>query len=208
MALAARDQDVPGSELSLMIFERVSWPNPALDCPQPSVLYAAVVTPGWRFVIGRGERRFEYHSDLAGDTIVTCDVHAAPGPMTINIARAAGLEKAASLEITRRSPEGDIRVIAEVSDQDEIARFVQVLDLEVALEPRSPCEPLGEIKFNLPDRVVDLGFFCGESTVLRGEQAFFTGRDARVPPQLGDLVGPYWAAAGGDQPPPPPEQPS
>ena len=200
MALLARDQDIPGSRISLLNFEAVDWPSPALECPQPGVLYTTIITPGWRFIMGYEAMVFEYHSDLTGTNILTCDEHKPPGPPTINLAAETGLSLTNEIQITRRSPNGEFKPIGQVDDDNHISQFVATLDLELILVPRSKCDPLGEIRFSLPSEVVTFGFFCGEPTIMRADQLLPDEYDLRIPEALGDLIGPYWSAAAGGLP--------
>ncbi len=200
MALLARDQDITGSRISLLSFEAIDWPSPALECPQPGVLYTAIITPGWRFTMGYGDRVFEYHSDLNGTNILTCDEHKPQGPPTINLAAEAGLALTNEIQITRRNTNGEFKPIGHVDDQDHISQFVMTLDLKLILVPRSKCDPLGQIRFLLPGEDVIFGFFCGEPTIMRASQLLPDEYDVRIPEALGDLIGPYWSAAAGGLP--------
>src|SRR5207253_10891697 len=51
--------------------ESREWPDSALGCPQPGVMYAQVVTPGFLIVISAGGKRLEYHTDSRG-TVKLC----------------------------------------------------------------------------------------------------------------------------------------
>ena len=51
--------------------ESRDWPDSALGCPQPGVMYAQVVTPGFLIVISVGGKRLEYHTDSRG-TVKLC----------------------------------------------------------------------------------------------------------------------------------------
>ena len=145
-------------------------------------------------------RVFEYHSDLKGTNILTCDEHQPPGPPTINIAAEAGLSLTNAIQITRRNSDGEFKPIGKVDEDDHISQFVATLDLKLVLVPRSKCDPLGEIRFLLPGEEVIFGFFCGEPTIMRAGQLLPDEYDVRIPEALGDLIGPYWSAASGGLP--------
>ncbi len=53
--------------------EAVEWPDTSLGCPQPGMMYAQVVTPGFRVVVaGKDQTQtVEYHTD-AGRRVVSC----------------------------------------------------------------------------------------------------------------------------------------
>lgn len=41
--------------------ESVDWPDASLGCPQPGMMYAQVITPGYRIVLEADGQRYEYH---------------------------------------------------------------------------------------------------------------------------------------------------
>ncbi len=45
--------------------EAVEWPDASLGCPQPGMMYAQVITPGYRIVLEAAGRAYEYHSSYA-----------------------------------------------------------------------------------------------------------------------------------------------
>jgi hypothetical protein len=49
----------------------LNWPDSALGCPQPGVMYSQLVTPGYKIVVSANGQTFEYHSDR-GSHVVTC----------------------------------------------------------------------------------------------------------------------------------------
>jgi len=51
--------------------EAVEWPDTSLGCPQPGMMYAQVITPGFRVVLAAKDQTVEYHTDL-GRRVVSC----------------------------------------------------------------------------------------------------------------------------------------
>lgn len=45
------------------------WPDASLGCPQPDMLYAQVVTPGFRVVVDVGGEQIEFHADERGNVV-------------------------------------------------------------------------------------------------------------------------------------------
>jgi hypothetical protein len=58
-------------EVRLVSVEPVDWPDTGLGCPQPGMMYAQVVTAGFRVVLEAKAEKYEYHTDT-GDHIVLC----------------------------------------------------------------------------------------------------------------------------------------
>lgn len=54
--------------------EQVEWSDASLGCPQGGMMYAQVITPGYKIVLESGGRTYEFHSgmDPAGP-LVRCD---------------------------------------------------------------------------------------------------------------------------------------
>ena len=49
----------------------VNWPDTSLGCPEPGMVYAHVVTRGYRILLSYDGRIYEYHSDQ-GDRVIYC----------------------------------------------------------------------------------------------------------------------------------------
>jgi hypothetical protein len=47
------------------------WPDASLGCPEPDMLYAQVLTPGFRILVEAGGEQIEFHADERGN-IVRC----------------------------------------------------------------------------------------------------------------------------------------
>ncbi|MEW6233635.1 MAG: hypothetical protein AB1566_15175, partial [Chloroflexota bacterium] len=56
-----KDQDA----ITVVRVERVDWPDTSLGCPQPGMMYAQVITPGYRIYLSVDNVSYEYHSDRA-----------------------------------------------------------------------------------------------------------------------------------------------
>lgn len=59
--------------------EAVEWPDASLGCPQPGMMYAQVVTPGYRIILEVGGESYEYHSGWGGH-VVHCPDQERPSP--------------------------------------------------------------------------------------------------------------------------------
>lgn len=66
-----------GRQLGVFIEERVDWPDSCLGVDTPGIVYAQVITPGFRFVItagpGPGTPYAEYHTDLNGHAVFVAE---------------------------------------------------------------------------------------------------------------------------------------
>ena len=68
--LAAR-QGVDENKIEVAGVEPMEWPDASLGCPEPGMMYAQVVTPGYKIHLSCGEERLTYHSDR-GSRVVFC----------------------------------------------------------------------------------------------------------------------------------------
>ena len=59
-------------QIGLVGFEPVEWRDTSLGCPLPGMMYAQVVTPGYRIVLEVEGESYEYHSDTRG-RVVYCE---------------------------------------------------------------------------------------------------------------------------------------
>jgi hypothetical protein len=59
-------------QIGLVSVEAVEWSDTSLGCPQPGMMYAQVITPGYRVVLEAGGQRYEYHTDT-GRFVVLCE---------------------------------------------------------------------------------------------------------------------------------------
>lgn len=60
---AAATLGVAPEALRIIAVEAVNWPDAALGCPQPDMIYAAVITPGYRIVLETADGQVVVHTD-------------------------------------------------------------------------------------------------------------------------------------------------
>lgn len=69
---AAQALDIAPEMLYLESIEAVQWPDASLGCPQPDMVYAAVITPGYLVLLSDGARTYAIHTDsrLDGEKVI------------------------------------------------------------------------------------------------------------------------------------------
>jgi hypothetical protein len=91
----AEELHVDERRLIVQEVSSVEWPDASLGCPQKGMMYAQVVTPGYRVVLGSGGRRYEVH--VAGDRAVRCEASAGESKIVddsvVHAARMQGLAR-------------------------------------------------------------------------------------------------------------------
>jgi len=73
-AQVAEQLGLPTGALALVSAEQVTWPDTSLGCPQPDMMYAQVLTPGWRveFVDTEGVA-YQVHTDDDFEDFIICE---------------------------------------------------------------------------------------------------------------------------------------
>jgi len=55
--------NIPPGDITLVKEEAVDWPDTSLGYPEEGMMYAQVITPGFRIILKAGDKLYEYHSD-------------------------------------------------------------------------------------------------------------------------------------------------
>jgi hypothetical protein len=53
---------IPAAGISLVESVAVTWPDTSLGCPAADMMYAQILTPGYRIVLSAGDKHYEYHT--------------------------------------------------------------------------------------------------------------------------------------------------
>ena len=64
----SRRLGIPEAQIRVEAVEAVDWPDTSLGCPKPGLVYAQVITPGFRVILANGGPH-EYHTDLGGQAV-------------------------------------------------------------------------------------------------------------------------------------------
>lgn len=59
----ARRLALPSDAIRLVSVEAVTWADASLGCPEPGLMYAQVVTPGFLVLLEADDQAYEYHTD-------------------------------------------------------------------------------------------------------------------------------------------------
>lgn len=89
----AERQDAPTDQISLVSFERVTWNDGSLGCPEPGKLYTQALVEGSRTVLELGGTSYDYHAGADGVPFLCEDPALEPGPdpsLTVPSSRAEG----------------------------------------------------------------------------------------------------------------------
>jgi hypothetical protein len=67
----ARRLGLAPKAIRLVSVEAVEWSDASLGCPQPGMMYAQVITPGFRVALEAKRQKYQYHTD-AGRFVALC----------------------------------------------------------------------------------------------------------------------------------------
>lgn len=70
LSQAASRLGVSQADLRVERVEAREWPDASLGCPQPGVLYAQVLTPGFLVVVSAAGKQLEYHTDQQSKVVL------------------------------------------------------------------------------------------------------------------------------------------
>jgi hypothetical protein len=62
----ANEQSVSAAEVKVISAQAVNWPNGALGCPKPGMMYTQAIVPGYRVELEAAARRFTYNASTRG----------------------------------------------------------------------------------------------------------------------------------------------
>lgn len=68
----ANRKGIDKEQIAVVEVKAVNWPDTSLGCPEPGMVYAQVITPGYRILLSYNGQIYEYHSDQ-GDRLVCCE---------------------------------------------------------------------------------------------------------------------------------------
>jgi len=59
-------------QIAVAAVKAVNWPDTSLGCPEPGMVYAQVITPGYRILLSCDGKIYEYRSDQ-GNRVIYCE---------------------------------------------------------------------------------------------------------------------------------------
>lgn len=128
---AALEQDVAAElgvdveTLRLISAESVEWPDASLGCPQPGMVYAQMITPGWHLIFADSAgNEYDVRVPKRGDDFIICEqgVESMPQP----------IEEGAEKDVVAAAK----RTVAEQKDIAEASLSVEELE---SVEWRNSC---------------------------------------------------------------------
>lgn len=73
IGVLAEKLGIPVAEVTVTAWEPVDWPDASLGCPEPGMMYAQVITPGYQVFLEARGAIHRVHTDRSGRRIIVCD---------------------------------------------------------------------------------------------------------------------------------------
>ncbi len=70
VAALAKQLSIAPAAITVRSVESVDWSDASLGCPQPGLMYAQVITPGYRIILEAKGKRYEYHAGTG--SVILC----------------------------------------------------------------------------------------------------------------------------------------
>ena len=56
--------DIAVEQIQVLTVASRQWPDASLGCPQPDMMYAQVITPGFQIILSAAGKEYDYRTDL------------------------------------------------------------------------------------------------------------------------------------------------
>jgi hypothetical protein len=66
----AQRLSIPAIQITVLEVGEVVWPDSSLGCPQPGMMYAEVLTPGYLIRLNANDQEYEYHAGKSLDVFL------------------------------------------------------------------------------------------------------------------------------------------
>jgi len=68
----AERKGIEKEQIEVESVKPVEWPDASLGCPEPGMMYAQVITPGYQILLSHDGETYRYHTDARGNRVVLC----------------------------------------------------------------------------------------------------------------------------------------
>lgn len=146
---------VSSDQIQIRDIQSAEWPDACLDAGTPDEICAQVITPGYRVVLAYGEELYTYHTDLAGDQVLSVQRVAEPSEAALQSRQLLAAMLGLNPDTVRIVSEESVRYAdscLEISIPETVCAQVQVLGKRITLEAdnhrfeyRSADEPVAPV---------------------------------------------------------------
>ena len=191
MAELSNKLGILASDISVISYENVIFNDTSLDCPEPGMFYAQVLTPGWKIQFNASNKIYFYHSNLDGSNYIDCTSNS--NINSSNIYEEFKLYNSQSIRIERLK-DGDYFLLKEIENK-ESELLLESLNLPIKNVEKIECTFLYKISFIFQNNIIELFNICDDGKNY-GEIDEIDNKNYELPKKYMDIIGKYSSSLG------------
>ena len=191
MAELSNKLGILASDISVISYENVIFNDTSLDCPEPGMFYAQVLTPGWKIQFNASNKIYFYHSNLDGSNYIDCTSNS--NINSSNIYEEFKLYNSQSIRIERLK-DGDYFLLKEIENK-ESELLLESLNLPIKNTESIECTFLYKVSFIFQNNIIELFSICDDGKNY-GEINEIDNKNYELPKKYMDIIGKYSSSLG------------
>ncbi len=188
------DLGIKQDEVTVVSVQETEWHDLALGCGSPDGDNPAMRVKGWIMILEHEGRMWTFHIAETDDGGVVVDCTDVPEveENLVNLVEEFDLDKSERIVFSAGSTDGGYTAYAVVEEPREIVRFVQTLNIDIAIGDSEPCETAYRLDFHVEGESQTLDFFCKKDWFrIGGDQPLWNGKQGAMPEKILDLIAPF-----------------
>ena len=186
MAELSNKLGILSSDISVISYENVIFNDTSLDCPEPGMFYAQVLTPGWKIQFNASNKIYFYHSNLDGSNYIDCTSNS--NINSSNIYEEFKLYNSQNIRIERLK-DGDFVLLKEIQNK-ESELLLESLNLPIKNVEKIKCTFLYKVSFIFQNNITELFSICDDGKNY-GEINEIDNKNYELPKKYMDIIGKY-----------------
>ena len=186
MAELSNKLGILASDISVISYENVIFNDTSLDCPEPGMFYAQVLTPGWKIQFNASNKIYFYHSNLDGSNYIDCTSNS--NINSSNIYEEFKLYNSQNIRIERLK-DGDFVLLKEIQNK-ESELLLESLNLPIKNTEKIECTFLYKVSFIFQNNITELFSICDDGKHY-GEINEIDNKNYELPKKYMDIIGKY-----------------
>ena len=191
MAELSNKLGILASDIYVISYENVIFKDSSLDCPEPGMFYAQVLTPGWKIQFNASDKIYFYHSNLDGSNYIDCTSN--NNINSSNIYEEFKLYNSLKIRIERLK-DGDYVLLKEIENK-ESKLLLESLNLPIKNAENIECTFLYKVSFIFQNNMIDLLSICDDGKNY-GEIDEIDNKNYELPKKYMDIIGKYSSSLG------------
>ena len=191
MAELSNKLGILASDISVISYENVIFNDTSLDCPEPGMFYAQVLTPGWKIQFNASNKIYFYHSNLDGSNYINCTIN--NNIISSNIYEEFELYNSNKIKIERLK-DGDFVLLKEI-EKYESQLLLDSLNISLKNIENLECTFLYKISFIFKNKIIEFLSICDDGKNY-GKFDKDENKMYELPREYMDIIGKYSSSLG------------